>query len=39
MSLHGLAEVTIGVPRISDVAPFYRDFGLNRGRGGAVLDH
>jgi catechol 2,3-dioxygenase-like lactoylglutathione lyase family enzyme len=34
MSLHGLAEVTIGVPRISDVAPFYRDFGLTEGAEG-----
>jgi catechol 2,3-dioxygenase-like lactoylglutathione lyase family enzyme len=33
MSLHGLREVTVGVPRVEDVAGFYREFGLAESAG------
>jgi catechol 2,3-dioxygenase-like lactoylglutathione lyase family enzyme len=34
MALHGLAHVTIGVPEIGSVTPFYRDFGLREAEAG-----
>ena len=34
MSLHGLAEMTLGVPNIEATKQFYREFGLTETEAG-----
>jgi catechol 2,3-dioxygenase-like lactoylglutathione lyase family enzyme len=35
MSLHGLAEMTLGVPNVDATQQFYREFGLTESAKGA----
>ena len=37
MALHGLAEITVGVPDADATAAFYRDFGLTEASTGTTL--